>query len=242
MKNSTKNIIVAVAVSLQLQFATAGAVIGATEPTQILNNIQLMLSYAESAQQTVQQIGMYQSMLKNLATTTPSGLLDASAQQLWNDQNMTQAFGNLRRVVIAGQSMSYDLSNFDANFKKLNPGYGNSMNFQSAYSNWSNNTLDRVSGALKMVAAQAQNFQNEQSMISELSGRSRTADGQMKALQAGNDIGVAMVGQLQQLRQLQMAQMQAQNAYVQNQQGKDDLGTLGSDKAYQNLDGSRLKP
>ena len=42
----------------------AGAVIGATEPTQILNNIQLVAQYGKQVQMVLQQAQMVQNQLK----------------------------------------------------------------------------------------------------------------------------------------------------------------------------------
>jgi len=60
--------------------ANAGAVIGATEPTQILNNVQLVASYAQQAQQTVTQVNQYETMLRNLENLNPNALLNGQAQ------------------------------------------------------------------------------------------------------------------------------------------------------------------
>lgn len=203
--------------------ARAGAVAGATEPTQILNNIQLVASYAQQAQQTVTQINQYETMLRNLMNSTPSELLGQAAGALWNDQNMTQTFQNLSTIVMAGQKVAYTLQNTDQLFHNLHPGYGSAFDFQNAYRSWSDNTLGSVQNALSLISAHASNFANEQSMVKELQSRSQTAQGQMQVLQAGNDIGVAMVGQMQQLRQLQMAQIQQEGQYIAGQQNKADL-------------------
>jgi len=219
----------------------SGAIAGATEPTQILNNLQLVASYAEHAEQTVTQINQYQTMLRNLMQLTPSGALNQAAQKLWSDQNMASAFNSLRRIVIAGQSTSYTLANIDSNFRTMHPGYGTVVDFQHAYRDWSDNALDSVKNALTLVTAHADDFESEAGMVSQLATRSQTAQGQLQALQAGNDIGVAMVGQMQKLRQLQMAQMQAQNAYIGAQQSENDAKKTGLNKLYGSMSGDKLK-
>jgi type IV secretion system protein TrbJ len=203
--------------------ANAGSVVGATEYTQILNNLQLAKAYVEQAQQTVHQFNQYQAMLQNLKQMTPSSLLDQSAQKLWMDQNMTQAFRNLQTLVVGGQQLAYGLSTVDSKFKQAYPGYGaSSADYSRAYRDWSGNTLNSVKNALALVSAHADNFNSEQGMMSELAYKSQTAEGQLQATQAGNQIGVAMVGQMQQLRQLQMAQANAQMAYISGEQVKQD--------------------
>ncbi|MGP8437796.1 P-type conjugative transfer protein TrbJ [Paraburkholderia fungorum] len=221
--------------------ARAGAVAGATEPTQILNNIQLTASYAQQAQQTVTQINQYEAMLQNLMTSTPSELLGQAAGALWNDNNMTQTFKNLSTIVQGGQKIAYTLQNTDQLFHNLHPGYGSAFDFQNGYRNWSDNTLSSVQNALSLMNAHASNFANEQTMVKELQTRSQSAVGQMQMLKAGNDIGVAMIGQMQELRQLQSAQIQQQGAFIAAQQSRTDAGDSALTKQFGSLNTGRVK-
>jgi P-type conjugative transfer protein TrbJ len=221
--------------------ANAGAVAGATEPTQILNNIQLTASYAQQAQQTVTQINQYETMLRNLMNSTPSELLGQAAGVLWNDNNMTQTFKNLSTIVQSGQKIAYTLQNTDTLFHNLHPGYGSAFDFQNGYRNWSDNTLNSVQNALSLMQAHASNFASEQSMVKELQTRSQSAVGQMQVLQAGNEIGVAMIGQMQELRQLQAAQAQQQGAYIAAQQSRTDVGDTAMKAEFGTLNTGRVK-
>jgi len=196
---------------------------GSTEITQLANNTQLAMSYTEQAQQTIHQFNQYQAMLKNLLRLTPSNVADTSARKLWNDNNMNDTFRNMYRIVVGGQQMAYSLSNMDQQFQNLHPGYGNygnGFNYQDAYRNWSDTTRGSVMGSLRMATVQADDLQSERDLVGALSDSSSTAEGQLQAVQAGNQIGVAMVGQMQKLRQLQMAQLQAQNTVALAEQGR----------------------
>ncbi len=234
------SLVLAVIVSTVSLNVQAGAVIGATEPTQILNNLQLGASYVESAQQTIHQFNQYQTMLQNLKQMTPSSLLDQAAQKLWLDQNMSQAFRDLQKIVVGGQQMSYSLSTVDSRFKQMYPGYGTNLNYSQSYRDWSGNTLNSVKNALSLITAHSENFNNEQGMMSELVTKSQTASGQMQALQAGNQISIAMVGQMQQLRQLQMAQARSQADYIASQVAEKDLRNTTYDKIF-DVGTARLK-
>ncbi len=198
---------------------------GATEITQIANNTQLMMSYVEQAQQTITQLNQYQTMLRNLQRLTPSGIADTAAKKLWNDNSMNDTFRNMYRIVVGGQQMAYSLSNMDQQFRNIHPGYGNYSNgfdYQNAYRNWSDTTRSSVMGSLRIAAVQADDLQSERDLMIALSDASSSADGQLQALQAGNQIGVAVVSQMQKLRQLQLAQLQAQNTAALAEQGKRD--------------------
>lgn len=228
---------VIVALNSPVPALAGGAVAGATEPTQILNQIQLVMSYVEQAQQTVTQLNQYQTMLTNLMRLTPSELLGQASRQLWQDQGMAQAFSNLRNIVVNGQNIAYTMSNMDSQFKNMHPGYGgfgSGTDFFKAYQMWSDNTLGQVKNAVAMVTTHSENFATEEGMVQELSSASNSAQGQLQAVQAGNQIGVAMVGQMQKLRQLQMAQMQAQNAYIAGQQSRQDANDAALQQFLQN--------
>jgi len=222
--------------------ARAGAVIGATEPTQILNMIQLMMSYIEQAQQTVTQIDQYRSMLRNLQNMTPSSLLNAASMKLWQEANMTRTFTGLRNIVVNGQKLDYSLSNLDSSFSQQHPaysGYTKGFNYNQAYSNWSDETNGVVKNSLALAAAHEDDFATEETMMNELNAKSQSAGGQLESLQAGQQISMAMVGQLQKLRQLQIAQMRTQDAYVAAEQGKTDAPKASLDRIMGQLPTNR---
>lgn len=223
-----------------VQQVSAGAVVGATEFTQIANNIQLAAQYAEQAQQTVHQFNQYKAMLKNLETSTPSSLLDAAAGALWEDQQMVSAFRNLQSIVINGQKMGFSMANQDALFQRLHPGYASAFDSKNAYREWSNNTHAAVRNSMAVAGIQSESLNREGGMLRELQSRSRSADGQMKALQAGNDIGIAMIGQMQQMRQLQIAQMNAQEHYLLQETSRADEAKKSSKMIYGNLRSSKV--
>ncbi len=245
-----KRLLVAAVLATHLaNYAVAGAVVGATEFTQIANNIQLLMQYGESIQQTMYQLNQYKIMLRNLEKMTPSHLLDQQAAILWENQNMAQAFRNLQTVVVNGQRISYSSQTQDQTFKKLHTGYSSPFN-NNAYRDWSDNTHSAIRNSLAVAGLQSESIQSERDMIRELQSRSRTAGGQMEALQAGNDIGIAMVGQMQQLRQLQIAQMDAQHKFEAQQvstsdQSKKSLGIFlnnGGTRSTKVVSGSRTVP
>ncbi|MFC0170785.1 P-type conjugative transfer protein TrbJ [Pseudoduganella danionis] len=238
LKTATKIKSITLMALLSLAFhgvASAGSVVGATEYTQILNNFQLAKAYVEQAQQTVHQLNQYNAMMQNLKQITPSNLLDQAARKLWQDQNMMQSFQNLQQIVSGGQQMAYSLASIDSRFKQIHPGYGANFNYGQSYRDWSSNTLNSVKNALSMVTAHAENFNSEQGMMNELINKSQTADGQLAATQAGNQIGVAMVSQMQQLRQLQMAQIRSQGDFMAAQTSERDASKTAIDNIYKQL-------
>ena len=215
-------------------YAGGGLTGGATEVTQLANNLQLVMSYSEQVDQTLTQINQYKTMLQNLKQGNPSMLLDRNVRKLWADAKMDDAFRDLYRITINGERTAYSLQSMNAQFEQLHPGYGNfkGQSFNNAYRNWSDTTRGALTSTLRMSAMSADDLQSEGDMIKELSNKSSTAEGQMQALQAGNQIGVSMVSQLQKLRQIQMAQIQAQNTTALAEQGRRDSGDEMMKKYY----------
>ncbi|CAG9229929.1 Conjugative transfer protein TrbJ [Paraburkholderia tropica] len=187
----------------------AGAVAGATEPTQILNNIQLVLQYA-------QQVTMVENQLKALASL-PS--------QQWG--SASQDLSALTQIVSSGQTLSYTMQNIDQQFKQQYPGYQSGTNYTSSYQQWGTNTLDNVRAALNAAGLQSSQFASERSALSAIQAMANSPTGQTQAIQAGTMIASQTVDQLQKLRQLMMAQMQSQDTYIaeQSQTRQTQIGT-----------------
>lgn len=211
------------AVPLASYAGGGGGFAGATEVTQIANNTELVMSYVEQAQQTVHQFNQYQAMLQNLRRLNPSALLGTAAQKLWQDQGMNDTFKDLYRISVNGQRIAYSLQSMDNQLRSVNPGYGQytaNFDFQGAYRNWSETTRGASMAALQTSVAHAADLSTEADVMRELSDLSSSADGQLKAIQAGNQVGIVMVSQMQKLRQLQMAQINAQQTAALAEQGR----------------------
>ncbi len=228
-----------------IAFADGGGFAGgATEVTQLANNTQLVLSYVEQANQTVTQINQYNTMLQNLKKLNPGALAGPAMQKLWKDANMDGTFRDLYRLTVDGQRLAYSLQNMDQQFRQLHPGYGsfNNFDFQKALRNWSDNSRNATMAALRVSSINAEDLQTEGDLVDELRSKSETSEGQLQALQAGNQIGLSTINQLQKLRQLQLAQIQAQNTAALSAQSKSDANDELFRRWYLGDGDKRLKP
>lgn len=188
-----------------------GAVAGATEITQLLNNAELVTSVAQQAQQLSTELQQYQTMLTNL-TTIPN--------QVWSP--IAQDLGKLQQVVQQGQALSFAASNVVQQFQNTYPGFQQASKFSTSYKNWSQTTMDSIKGSLAAANLQAGQFATEEGTLSALRGMSQSSQGQLQALQTGSQIAVEQATQMQKLRGLIMAQMQAQSAYMSGNQAEKD--------------------
>lgn len=230
--------ILAGALLISTTASATGIVAGATEFTQIANNFELVMSGVTQAEQLSTQYQQYATQMQNLKQLSGSG--PAMTKLFLDMAQNQQMFQRLATVVENGQRVAYSLQSADAAFKRRYPGYGqNKQNYGDMAKGISDSTLGAVNNAVAAVGLQADQIGSESDMVGELSRLSSSSDGQLAATQAGNQIAVAMVGQMQKLRQLQMAQMQAQNAYIAGQQARQD----DSDSKYQEwLNNNNYKP
>jgi P-type conjugative transfer protein TrbJ len=189
---------------------------GATEVTQILNNIQLLQSVYHQAE-------MVKAQLKNM---------EGFGNMEWG--RAQDSLASLTKVVSQGQSLSYALGNAEAVFKQKYPGYTahGGGDFAKQYEDWSQTTLSSIRGALSSAGLQSEQFASEEEAMRSIRSMSARSSSTVQAVQAGVMVAAQQVEQLQKLRQLQMAQIQAQGAFLAKEQGQQDKEKEISDKHF----------
>lgn len=176
----------------------------ATELTQILNHVELVLSYAAQAEQLATQIKILVDAVKN-SVRNPN-------QLFWNIQSDLNALGG---IVQGGRSLAYSLGNLDALWQQTYPGYGGyaRAGYYNRYQVWSQTTLDTVAGAMRAARLQGQQLNGEVSLITSLEGQSQSADGRLLALNVLTQMADQQAQQMQKLRELMLADMQSKASY-----------------------------
>lgn len=182
--------------------AQAGAF--ATEVTQILNHVELVLSYAVQANQLATQIKTLADAIKNSARN-PN-------QLFWNIQGDLNA---LAGVVQGGRSLAYSLGNLDAQWQQTYPGYRAyaPTGYYNRYQSWSQTTLDTVAGAMRAAGLQNQQMNGEVSLLTNLESQSQSADGRLLALNVLAQMADQQAQQMQKLRELMLADMQSKASF-----------------------------
>ena len=188
--------------------AEASAIIAATEPTQILNNIALLEGYALQGEQYARQFQQLEQQLKD------GQLLSV---QLFGP--LAQDILGLQKIVKGGEAIAYNQANLDQNFtvKFGGFGYAPSTNFPANYKSWSQTSLDSTQHSLDAANLQATQLNSEAALMAQLNTSSQSASGQMQAIQAASNIASEQVDQLMKLRQLMMADMQSKAAFQASQ-------------------------
>lgn len=207
---------------------STGLIAGATEPTQILNHIELLLQYVEDAQQTIHQYTMVLQGIENLKRQFTGAALESEIRRLFSDYRMLDSFRKLRQMYVAGQQISYSFANFESVFKQAYPEYAKQAvlgrDFEREYGDWSRTTRSMIQEAMKVSGLQEESFESEGEMINELSNATNNVRGITQAVQAGNMAAIATASQLQKLRELQMAQSKVQNAFLMQQHAESERG------------------
>ena len=171
--------------------------------------------------------------------TQISNQLRQLAYEVQNLQNIpTGVWGQIRsdlsaltKIAKVGQSISYADGNLSGEFSQMYPGYVVPADYTRAYTQWGENALGGIQGALASAGLQSSQFASEDATFAQLQALSDGAVGHMQAIQVGNMIGIQQVQQLQKLRQLQMAQLQGEFGYLATQQ-QNDLSKFATLRAW----------
>ncbi len=194
-----------------------GVGVFATELTQLLNHIELLIQnetqvqqLASQLQQLETQIQQYQNMVQNTVSIP---------NQVFSDLNADM--NSLATVVNNGAGLAYSMQNLDQRFQSAyptyNPGAGSTTTFPTQYQAWSNSTLSTIQNTLAGIGLRGNQLSSEQSVLNSLKQMSQSNSGALQAAQTGNQIAVEMVAQLEKLQSLILMDLQSKQAFYANQ-------------------------
>jgi len=201
----------------------AGVVAGvATEWTQILNHVQLVMNYIRMGVQLQIEMQQLSEQLKQ-GKGLPSQIFGSIQQDL----------GQLAQIVQGGQALAYSMGNLDAQFRNTFPGYSSrTSGYFNDYKKWSQTSLDTTLSTLRAVGLQGQQLNNAQAVLTKLRNMSMSAGGQVQAAQVGNQIAEQQVEQLMALRQLMLVDLQSKQAYQAEQIQKEQADKAALEQLF----------
>ena len=146
----------------------AGVVAGvATEWTQILNHVQLVMNYIRMGVQLQIEMQQLSEQLKQ-GKGLPSQIFGSIQQDL----------GQLAQIVQGGQALAYSMGNLDAQFRNTFPGYSSrTSGYFNDYKKWSQTSLDTTLSTLRAVGLQGQQLNSAQAVLTKLRNMSMSAGG-----------------------------------------------------------------
>jgi P-type conjugative transfer protein TrbJ len=244
---NTRKVLIATVITFSLATPptpslASGAITGATEMTQLLNNGELVSLVGQSTEQINNQITqitqlseqiqnqlkIYQNMLQNTAQLP---------NQVWGQ--VEGDLNQLRTIVNQGQGIAFSMGNADdllrqrfKSYADLKTDLPDSASFSSTYQTWSDTNRDTIASTLKAASLTADQFDSEEDTMNQLRSMSQSVDGQMKALQVGHQIAAQQVAQMQKLRGIVSQQTTMMGTWLQSEQTDKDLAQARREKFF----------
>jgi type IV secretion system protein TrbJ len=174
-----------------------------------------LLQYAKEAQSMATQLQQYQTQLEQYANMVTNTV--ALPQEIWgtvqSDIMQIQALSNAASLLSGNSgSMISRLQSASAYANQV----GNLGNIAGQFGTWQLTIGNNLSTMGRTLGLQESQQQNQAAILQALQQHSQSAQGQMQAIQAGNELAGANVAQLAQIQATltATAQMQASNAAV----------------------------
>jgi P-type conjugative transfer protein TrbJ len=178
---------------------------GATEITQLLNYGQLTAQYAKQLEQLQTAVQTYDQIMI-------AGRLLTNMQ--WRDA--VSDLNNIARIVQTEKGLAYSLANVDRVFSQKYPGYippKGQQAFYQQYLGWQQTTFQTAQGSLAGSNQSYRQMMTQQNYLAYLQDKNTNAEGQMQAIQTGNQVAIENIKALNDLRSIQLANMQSMQTY-----------------------------
>lgn len=204
-------ILVLILPSIQPARAGGGAgVAGATEHTQMLNNILLADKYAQQVLQYQNQLLQYQTMIKNLAEH-PLGNISPTLDTL---------VSNHARVMAASKDIGSTMARVDQDFagQFQNP---TAASYAERFRGWTTHSTDGLKAMALNAGAQREGFQSDEDALRALVEKNQASDGNLGAIKTLGEINAQQLQESMKLRDLISQQQIAQANYLASQNAKE---------------------
>ncbi len=221
--------IVALTVSLLAPKAFGSAVIGATEPTQWLNQLNLIASYIEHVTTKLQNIEQ-----------TKDAVLNSARGALQPYFDVKQRLDDVRDTVKDGLGIAYSVQNLDQvfldkykNFDDFRALDYDHVKYTEDLKTWTQTTKDSIKNALTATGIAMEGLDDEEVIMQQLYAKARDGgEGRQKAIDVANEIAAINTKQMQSLRQLIATDMQIKAAYFQQETVKDEATAASKGEFY----------
>lgn len=207
----------------------------ATQWTQLAQQADQARQLLNQVQQLSVQMDSYRQMMKD-GLELPSAVFGDVARDL----------ASINNVIESAQGLAYTASNLDEQFAQR---YGSFEGYRQAgvsdaqlqnkYRQWSEESNSSVLTTMRALGVQSASMNSEAALLRQLQARAGNAQGQMQAVQVGNELAAEGIAQMQRLRQLLMLQTQLQAQAMQVDADRDAVGAAraraffaGSNPAY----------
>ncbi|WP_233149463.1 P-type conjugative transfer protein TrbJ [Herbaspirillum camelliae] len=176
------------------------------DPANLVQNTLTAIRTLEQINNQIRQLQNDARMLTNQARNLAS-LPSSVVGQLRTNLATTQ------RLIGQAQGLAYDVATLDRAFARLYPEQyaatvsGDEM-YRQAQERWKN-TLTGLQTAMQMQAQVSQNLGDDENVLTDLVGKSQSAQGALQAMQATNQLLALQAKQSIQSQRLQLTQDRA---------------------------------
>ncbi|MDE3238893.1 MAG: P-type conjugative transfer protein TrbJ [Paracoccaceae bacterium] len=215
----------------------------ATEFTQMANNTELVSvagstarQVALQAQQLTQQINLVAGQLKayqNMVLNTLN-----LPKTVWGD--VTHSLDSLRNVIQTANTLAAKGAQLDTLLKSnlvSDPLYQasplSSANYAQRYDQWAKDSQNALTGVLSANKATMQDVGTESALIKTIQAQGQSVEGQVQAIQVGNELAASTARQLAALRALTAAQNEQTSVFQARWLAKQDAAQV-QDEQIQN--------
>lgn len=207
------------AVSSQAMAGGGGLTGGATEYTQMLNNVQLADSYMKQVMQYSTQLQQYQSQLTNMQLN-PASVRPGDTQRL---------ISGIGGVMQGGQAIGGTMARIDGNFARTysSPLAGTySQNFQT----WTTSSQDTLGASMRAAGMHRDAYASDTAALNALYKKTQSSQGTVAAIQTLSEINVSQIEHTQKLEDLIATQNIASSNWMAAQdakgQAREDASTV----------------
>lgn len=195
----------------------------ATEMTQLMNNAELIgIGKLEMEQVGLQvdqlkaQLDLVQGQLKAYENMIQNTL--NLPETVWGD--VTGTLGELRSVYEQANTLAMKGAQLDEFLKRglvddplfAQSGYSRDA-YAERYDDWVERSQSALEATLQAGRVTMEDVQSEARMIERIQDQGRTVNGQVEAIQVGNELAASMARQMTQLRSITAAQNEATAVY-----------------------------
>mgnify|MGYP003459238312 FL=1 len=201
-----KRLITAVVATMLCAATTVHAQRVVIDPTNLVQNTLTAIRTLEQINNQIQQLQNEARMLTNQARNLASLPFNV-VSRLRSNLALTQ------RLIARAKGMAYDVARMDQDFQRLYPEQyaatvsGDQM-YRDTQERWKN-TLNGLQTTMQMQAQASQNLSDDEGVLTDLVGKSQSAEGALQAMQAMNQLLALQAKQSIQTQRLQITQDRA---------------------------------
>lgn len=195
-----------------------GGFAGATELTQIRNNAELALQYAQQLTAYSTQLNQYQAQLQNLARNPSS--------QMGTDVN--RMINGIGGIMTAGNSIGGTMASIDQKFGQTfnSP---TALKFSDRFKQLTSTSTDTLGASMRAAGLHRDAYATDATALQALYDRSQSSDGTVAAVQQLSAINTMQIQQTQGLKDLIATQNVASSTWMAAQEAKSKQLNIDQD-------------